>query len=294
MGKTIITAALTGAVTPAGYNIPETPEQIAAEAYDAWKLGAAIVHLHMRAPDGKGAMDKERFCETIRLIRSCKDCDVIINCTSSGASKAHPATDDERMAHHRELDGIEMGSYDAGSFNWMPSGVFLNTPEFLEKLGDLYMERGIKPEIEIFDAGMLDVANYFVKKGHLPVPCHYQFCLGVLGAMQPTVENLLYLVNKIPAGSTWSAFGIGKGHMPILYASLALGGHIRVGMEDNVVYGVDEHGQKIMATNHMLVERAVNAVRAYGNQPATPAQAREMLGIPAFDGALVRSKLGID
>ena len=179
----------------------------------------------MRADDGLGAMDKEKFRETIRLIRSHKDCDVIINCTSSGASPEHPATDDERMAHHRELSGIEMGSYDAGSFNWMPGGVFVNSPQFLEKLGDLYMEKGIKPELEIFDAGMLGVANYFVKKGHLPTPCHYQFCLGVLGGMPATVENLLYLVQHIPAGSTWSAFGVGKGHLPILFASLALDGH---------------------------------------------------------------------
>ena len=293
MAKTIITAALTGAVTPAGYKIPETPQQIADEAYDAWKLGAAVVHLHMRAPDGLGAMDQERFRETIRRIRAHEDCDIIINCTSSGASKAHPATDEERMAHHRELPGIEMGSYDAGTFNWMPAGVFLNTPQFLEKLGDLYMERGIKPEIEIFDTGMLGITEHFVKKGHLPTPCHYQFCLGVPGGMSATVEHLQYLVTHIPAGSTWSAFGVGRGHMPIRFAALALGGHIRVGMEDNVVFGVDESGKKILATNHMLVERAVAAVRAYGNRPATPAEARAMLGIPAFDGPAVRAALGL-
>ena len=269
-------------------------QAVADEAYDAWKLGAAVVHLHMRADDGLGAMDKEKFRETIRLIRSHKDCDVIINCTSSGASPEHPATDDERMAHHRELSGIEMGSYDAGSFNWMPGGVFVNSPQFLQKLGDLYMEKGIKPELEIFDAGMLGVASYFVKKGHLSTPCHYQFCLGVLGGMPATVENLLYLVQHIPAGSTWSAFGVGKGHLPILFASLALGGHIRVGMEDNVVYEVKENGEKVMATNHMLVERAVNAVKAFGNTPATPDEARRMLGIPAFDGGRVRAALGID
>lgn len=280
MKKTIITAALTGAVTPAGYQIPETPEEIAEEAYEVWKLGAAVVHLHMRAEDGLGAMDKERFRETIRLIRAHEDCDVIINCTSSGASKAHPATDDERMAHHRELDGIEMGSYDAGSFNWMPGGVFLNSPQFLEKLGRLYMERGIKPEIEIFDAGMLGIARYFAERGSLPQPCHFQFCLGVLGGMPATVENLLYLVNKIPEGSTWSAFGVGAGHLPILYAALTLGGHIRVGMEDNVVFGRDENGKKIIATNTMLVARAAETVRTFGNQCATPAEAREILGIP--------------
>ena len=140
---------------------------------------------------------------------------------------------------------------------------------------------------------MLGVANYFVKKGHLSTPCHYQFYLGVLGGMPATVENLLYLVQHIPAGSTWSAFGVGKGHLPILFAALALGGHIRVGMEDNVVYEVKENGEKIMATNHMLVERAVRAVQAFGNPPATPAEARQMLGIPPLDGEKVRAQLGI-
>ena len=187
MDRVIITAALTGAVTPKTKNphIPLTPEEIAADAYACWKAGAAVVHLHMRADDGLGAMDKEKFRETIRLIRSYKDCDVVINCTSSGASSEHPATDEERMAHHRELEGIEMGSYDAGTFNWMPGGVFMNSPQFLEKLGDLYLEKGIKPEIEIFDAGMLGITDYFVKQGHLPTPCHYQFCLGVTGVRKP-------------------------------------------------------------------------------------------------------------
>lgn len=297
MAKTIITAALTGAVTPAGYNIPETPAQIAADAYEVWKLGAAVVHLHMRDDQGLGVMDKEKFRETIRLIREHKDCDVIINCTSSGdnrVSGGDPAGNAKRMEHHRDLDGIEMGSYDAGSFNWMPGGVFMNTPQFLQELGDVYVDRGIKPEIEIFDAGMLGVADYYVKKGHLPTQNHYQLCLGVLGAMPATVDNLLYLKNLLPPGSTWSAFGVGAGHLPILFATLALGGHIRVGLEDNVIYGKDENGSKIMATNKMLVERAVSAVKAYGNKPATSAEARQILGIPAFDGDSVRGKLGIE
>ena len=275
--KTIITVATTGAwPTKANNpNVPMTPEEISEDVYACWKAGAAIAHLHMRDDEGHGTMDKEKFRETIKLIRSHKDCDVIINCTSSGASPEHPATDDERMAHHRELSGIEMGSYDAGSFNWMPGGVFVNSPQFLQKLGDLYMEKGIKPELEIFDAGMLGVASYFVKKGHLSTPCHYQFCLGVLGGMPATVENLLYLVQHIPAGSTWSAFGVGKGHLPILFASLALGGHIRVGMEDNVMYA-----KGVLAeSNVQFVERARRVIEEYGKQVATPAEAREILSL---------------
>ena len=274
--KVIITAALTGAITPSGYNIPETPEQIAEAAYECWKLGAAVVHLHMRDEKGIGTMDAARFRKTVDLLRAHKDCDVVNNCTSSGAVSP---TDEERMAHMRTIDEIEMGSYDAGTFNWMPNLVFMNSPQFLEKLGEVYIERGIKPEIEIFDAGMLGITEYYVKKGKLPTPCHYQFVLGVLGGMPATVENLLYLKNHIPAGSTWSAFGVGPAHLPILYATLALGGHIRVGLEDNVVYGYDKNGEKIMATNQMLVARAVEAVRTFGKEPATPAEAREILGI---------------
>ena len=276
MDKVIITAALTGAVTPKSKNpyIPLTPEEIAEDAYKVWKAGAAVVHIHTRNDEGIGFMDPEKFRRTIELIRSYEDCDVIINCTSSGDNTG-TATEQDRMVHMKTLDGIEMGSYDAGSFNWMPGGVFANSPKFLEELGDVYIRRGIKPEIEIFDTGMLGVTEYFVKNGHLPTPCHFQFCLGVLGAMPATVENLLYLVNKIPEGSTWSAFGTGKGHLPIMYAALALGGNIRVGLEDNVWY---EKG--VPASNVSLVERAVRAVEVFGKKPATPAEAREILGIP--------------
>lgn len=217
---------------------------------------------------------KKKFEETIKLIRAKKDCDVIINCTSSGDNTG-TATYEDRMRHHKELDGIEMGSYDAGTFNWMPGGVFMNPPQFLEELGDVYMQRGIKPEVEIFDAGMLGIANYFAGKGHLSTPIHYQFCLGVLGGMPATVENLVYLVNHIPEGSTWSAFGVGKQHLPIMYAALALGGNIRVGLEDNVYFS-----KGVPATNVGLVERAVKAVETFGKQVATPAEAREILGIP--------------
>ena len=274
--KVIITSALTGAVTPKekNPNIPLYPEEIAQCAYNCWKAGASVVHIHTRHEDGFGAMNTAAFKEIVERIRAFKDCDVIINCTSSGASWEHPATDEERFLHHATVDGIEMGSYDAGSFNWMPASVFENSPAFLEKLAKVYMDRGIKAEYEIFDTGMLGIVNYYVKKGLLPTPCHYQFCLGVLGGMPATVENLVYLVNHIPEGSTWSAFGVGVNHLPILYAALALGGNIRVGLEDNVYMS-----RGVPASNEGLVERAVKAVELFGKKVATPAEAREILGI---------------
>lgn len=272
----IISAALTGAVTPKemNENIPLTPEEIAKDAYECWKQGAAIVHLHMRDDQGMGTMDKNKFAKTIQLIREYKDCDVVINCTTSGD---HRASDEQRMEHVSTLAGIEMASYDAGSFNWMPGGVFMNSPQFLGKLGDVLTSRGIKPEIEIFDSGMIGIANYFAQKEILREPLHFQFCLGVPGGMEASVENLLYLVNHIPKNATWSAFGIGKHHMPIMYAALALGGHIRVGLEDNVYFS-----KGVPASNPQLVSRAAQAIRLQGKNVATPAQAREMLGIPSF------------
>ena len=277
MDQVIITAALTGAVTPKAKNahIPITPEEIAADAYACWKAGAAMVHLHMRADDGLGAMDKEKFRETIRLIRSHQDCDVIINCTSSGASAEHPATDEERMAHHQELEGIEMGSYDAGTFNWMPGGVFVNSPQFLEKLGDLYMEKGIKPELEIFDAGMIYNTLYYLKKGVLKAPCHYQIVLGCAGGMTSTVENLAYLKNLLPEGSTWAGCGISSGHLPIMMATIAMGGHLRVGLEDNLYL---DHGV-LAKSNAQLVERAVQLLALNNLEPATPEEARKIYGL---------------
>lgn len=272
----IITAALTGAVTPKDINehIPLTPEEIAADAYRCWQQGAAIVHLHMRDEKGLGTMNSALFAKTIQLVREYRDCDVIINCTTSGDSRA---TDEQRMSHVATLNGIEMASWDAGSFNWMPGGVFINSPQFLGKLSEILTARGIRPEIEIFDSGMLGVAAYFAEKGTLQTPLHYQFCLGIPGGMPASVENLLYLSSHIPVGSTWSAFGIGKHHLPMMYATLALGGHIRVGLEDNVYFS---KGEK--ATNPQLVSRAAQAVKLFGKRVATPDIARKILGIPAL------------
>ena len=281
MAKTIITAALTGAVTPAGYKIPETPQQIANEAYDAWKLGAAVVHLHMRADDGLGAMDKEKFRETIKLIRSHKDCDVIINCTSSGASPEHPATDDERMAHHRELSGIEMGSYDAGSFNWMPGGVFVNSPQFLQKLGDLYMEKGIKPELECFNPESVeDVFNVLVPAGVLEEPVSLSFVMGMdrisQGSISFSEENLDFMIKKLPKDRfvNFSTISIGaKHHVPGMAMTVLKGGGARVGMEDNIYYAPGE----LLKSNAQMVERAVRIIRELGMEVATPDEAREIL-----------------
>ncbi|WP_426350327.1 3-keto-5-aminohexanoate cleavage protein [Alloiococcus sp. CFN-8] len=274
--KVIITAALTGAMTPKKLNpsIPVTPEEIAEDAYRCWKAGAAVVHLHMRDENGSGTMNKELFKKTVELIREKKDCDVVINCTTSGDNKA---SYEERMAHLPYVMP-EMASFDSGSFNWMPFGIFDNSPQFLEPLAIKMKELGIKPELEIFDSGFMGIAKYYCKKEILETPCHYQFVLGVLGGMEASVKNLQYLCDMLPENSTWSAFGIGKDHMKIMYATLALGGHIRVGLEDNVYYSAGK-----LATNVQLVERAKRVISEYGKEVATPEEAREILGIKKLE-----------
>jgi len=273
--KVCITAALTGAVTPKDINeyIPLTPEEIAQDAYNCWKAGAAIVHLHMRDEAGKGSMETARFKKTVELLRAHKDCDVVICCTSSGTYP--PVSSGERMAHFKAIPEIEMGSYDIGTFNWGCDVVFDNTPQFLVELAKCYQEYDVKTELEIFDMGMLGNAKHYLKTGVLDAPLYCQFVLGVLGGMESTVENLQYLVRHMPEGSKWSAFGIGKDHLPIMFAALALGADgIRVGLEDNVMYS-----KGVKASNVMLTERAVRVVKEFGKEIATSAEAREILGI---------------
>jgi uncharacterized protein (DUF849 family) len=273
--KVFITAALTGAVTPKDINehIPLTPEEIAEEAYNCWKAGAAIVHLHMRDDNGKGSMETARFKKTVELLRAHKDCDAVICCTSSGSTS--PITSAERMIHFKSIPEIEMGSYDVGTFNWGDAAVFENSPQFLFELAKCYRENDVKAEVEIFDMGMLGNAKHYLKTGVLDAPLYCQFCLGILGGMESTVDNLQYLVRHMPEGTKWSAFGIGKDHLPIMFAALALGADgIRVGLEDNVMYS-----KGVKATNVMLVERAVRVVKEFGKEIATSAEAREILGI---------------
>ena len=169
----------------------------------------------------------------------------------------------------------EMASYDCGSMNWLHTSVFENSPSFLEKLGHKMQECDVKPEIEVFDAGMVYNALYYLKKGVLKAPLHFQFVLGAAGGMAATVENLVFLKSLIPEDSTWGALGIGKGHLPILYTALALGGHVRVGMEDNIFYAP----KQLAKSNAEFVERTKRIAAEIGKEIATPDEARKMLNL---------------
>jgi len=272
MGKTIITVATTGAWPKKenNPNVPMTPQEIAEDVYQCWQAGASVAHLHMRDAEGNGTMSTEKFIETVALIKA-KKCSIVLNLTTSGDLNA---TEETRMAHLVALKP-EMCSYDAGSMNWMHTGLFLNPPAFLEKLGLVAQENGIKPEVEVFDASFIYNALYYQKKGILKGPIHFQFCMGAAGGTAATVENLVYLKSLIPKDSTWSAFGIGAGHVPIQLATIALGGHIRLGMEDNVMYAKN----RLAKSNVEFVARAVRLVTEANGTVATADDAREILGL---------------
>jgi len=274
--KRIITVATTGAWptkkdTP---NVPIEPAEIAREIYDCWKAGAAVAHIHCRDDEGRAAMVFEKFEETVRLIRARTDCDIILNITTSGGVNLR---EEDRLRPFYELKP-EMCSYDCGSMNWQHNAVFENNPQFLEKLGLMAQEAGVKPEIEVFDPGMIYNAAYYIKKGILKLPAHFQFCMGVAGGIAATTKNLVFMkdiLDETVPGSTWSAFGVGKGAMEIMYAAIAMGGHIRVGMEDNVLYkkGV------VADSNVQFVERARRVIEEFTCEVATPAEARQILGL---------------
>ena len=277
--KVIITAAVTGAWPKKenNPNVPMTPQEIADDVYACWKAGAAVAHLHMRDDEGNGTMDTAKFEETVNLIHTkYPDCDIVLNLTTSGDIHA----DDEiRVAHVKKLKP-EMASYDCGSMNWLNSGLFLNTPKFLTDCGLLFQELGVKPEIEAFDPGMIGNAAYYIKKGVLKTPVHFQFCMGCANGIAGSMKNLIFmketadeLVGK--GNYTWSCFGVGHSAMEMLYGAVALGGNIRVGMEDNVMYA---KGQ-LAESNVQFIERAVRVIKEYGKEVATPDEARQILGL---------------
>ncbi len=275
--KCIITVATTGAWPKKkdNPNVPMTPEEISEDVYTCWKAGAAVAHLHMRDDAGDGTMDKEKFKKTVELLKTNHpDCDIILNLTTSGDIHADDRT---RQLHIEEIKP-EMASYDCGSMNWLNNALFINSPQFLEELGKNMQAWGIKPEIECFDPGMIANAAYYVKKGVLKTPLHFQLCMGCANGIPGTMKNLVFMketMDSLCPGSTWSCFGVGHSAMEMLYGAVALGGNVRVGMEDNVMYskGVLADG------NVQFVERAVRVVKEFGREVATPDEAREILNL---------------
>lgn len=264
-------------------HVPIKPAEVAADAVKCCKVGASIVHIHVRDDNDKGIMDKGRFIATTNAIREAlakEKLDMCMNITSSGASWScnesgdtwsAPFTDEDRYS---SLDVLlpEIVSFDCGSMNWANNRILVNAPAFLEKLAKKSLELNIQPEIEIFDAGMMGNAEYYIKQGMVKTPAHYQFIMGTPGGIGATVKDLDFLVSMLPAGASWSVAGIGKHHVPMMLAALAMGADgIRVGLEDNIYYSKGE-----LATNLQLVERAAELCKIVGRGVATAQEAREI------------------
>lgn len=272
MEKLVITVAPTGAVTSRENHpeIPLHPKEIAESVYEAYQAGASVAHIHIRDDKGNPSMSLDTFRETVDLIRA--KCDIILNLTTSGG-RGIPLTDEDRFAHL--VLKPEMCSMDCGSMNF-GERIFDNSPQFLRKLGKATLEAGVKPEIEVFDTAFIANAVRLAKEGLIADPMHFQFVLGVRGGMAATPKNLLYLVDMLPEKSTWSVIGIGKGHLPMSVMALHMGGHIRVGTEDNVMY----RKNTLVKNNAQFVERVVRLAEEFERPVATVAEARKILNLP--------------
>ena len=270
MEKLIITAAITGSritreITP---YIPITPEEIVQSAYECWQAGAAIVHIHVRDPNtGKGTQDIAMFRRVVEPLREKTD---LVLCLTTSGIPGRNLPIDERLS---PVDlAPELASFDAGSIN-LGGNVFINSPEFLDCAAEKMKEKGVKPEIEIFDLGMIVTSLRMRDQGKLDDPLHFQFVLGTPWGAPATPKALLHLLEQIPQTSTWSIIGIGKEHLPISMMALAMGGHIRVGLEDNIYFSRGVLAQ----TNAVFVERIVRISKEYGREIAAPDEARAIL-----------------
>ena len=286
--KIMIQVCLCGAGTKKDKapTVPYTADELAEQIVACAKAGASIAHIHVREDKevdgvmqiGYKSMSLQKFTEAVEKTRElCKKegVDIIINLTTSGGEY-----EDYKRLQHLSALKPEMCSFDPNTLYWSNSYLFENSPRFLNKLAEEVVKEDVKPEFEIFDTGHLDSAMYYVNKHGIPGNPHMQFIMGVGGSMPGTAENLAFMVGHLPKNATWSVSGIGKCHMPMMLAGLALGcDGLRVGLEDNVMYGKDAEGNKIIATNEMLVKRAVELAKLAGREIATADEAREILGI---------------
>ena len=271
MEKLIITAAICGAEVTKEQNpaVPYTVEEIVREAKSAVDAGAALVHLHVREDDGTPTQSKARFKECIDAIY--KVCPDVILIPSTGGAVGMTA---EERLQPTELFP-EMATLDCGTCNF-GDDVFENTMPMMRDFGKRMLENNIKPEYECFEMGHLDTVLNMAKKGQVPgAPMQFNFVLGVPGCTPATVSNLCWLVNAIPAGSTWTATGIGRHAFTLAAPAIAMGGNVRVGFEDNLYL---ERGV-LAKSNGELVAKVVRIAKELGRPIATSAEAREILGL---------------
>jgi uncharacterized protein (DUF849 family) len=276
--KVVVTAALTGALADRRQcpHLPYTPKEISDEAVRAYEAGAAIVHVHVREDDGKPSWRPELFEEVARLTRA--RCPVILNYSTGGIEGTI-----QSRARHIPVARPEMAALNMGSMNYsiysqrqkkfLMRGVFLNPFEDIEYLLGLMRENGVVPELECFDAGHICNADPFIDMGLLKPPFHFSLILGVTGGISATPQNLRNQVGLLPEGAHWQLIGISKEQWGLVDLSLDLGGHVRVGLEDNFYLPTGEMAK----SNAELVEMAVKKVRERGQKVATVDEARAIV-----------------
>ena len=286
--EVILTCAVTGAGDTSGKSphVPVTPKEIAESALAARDAGAAVVHIHVRDPKtGKGAREFELYAEVVERVRTA-DSDVILNLTAGMGADFVPSTDNPalggegsdmadafgRVAHVLELKP-ELCTLDCGSMNYADTA-YVSTPDQLREMAAFIRDAGVKPEIECFELGHIWLASTLLAEGIIAHPPLFQLCMGIPFGAPATTANLLVMRDNLPQGAQWAAFAIGKMEMPFVAQSLLLGGHVRVGLEDNLYL---EKG--VQATNSQLVDKARTIVETLGARTVTPDRARELLGL---------------
>ena len=288
--EVVLTCAVTGAGDTTGRSphVPVTPEQIATAAIDAAKAGASAAHIHVRDPEtGQGSRDVALFKETVDRVRS-SDTDVVINLTAGmggdwvpsddNPSMPGPGTDmigpEERLAHVIALKP-EICSLDCGTMNFGNGNeIYISTPPYLRKMAEIVQKLGVKPELEVFELGHIRFAKQMIAEGLIDEPPMFQICLGIPWGADQSVDTMKVMKDELPANASWASFGISRMQMPMAAAAVAMGGNVRVGLEDNIYLD-----RGVLATNAQLVERAVEIIHRMGGRVATPAEAREKLGL---------------
>lgn len=268
--KVVITVAPTGNVPTKETNphLPVTPQEIADDIYACWQEGAAVAHIHARDKEGKPTADVNVYREILACLAEKKDCDIITQ-LSTGARGGTTYLERGQMLSL----GPEMASLATGSSNF-PTKANLNDPETVAYLAGEMKKYGVKPEIEVFDTAMLDYAVYLADKGFIERPLQINLVLGVFGSQPATLKQLFFLYECLPEGVTWTISAIGRQHVALSTMALALGGSVRVGLEDNIYFS-----KGILTTNVELVRRIKNIALAMGREIATPDEAREMMGL---------------
>ena len=286
----IITCAVTGGADTVGKHpaIPVTPKEIATASIEAAKAGAAIAHIHVRDPKtGQGSMEFDLYREVVERIRD-SGTDVIINLTTGAGARYIPSDNDpavggpgttmatpaNRVLHIQKLKP-EICSLDIATMNF-GDWVFMNTPSHLAEMGRAIREAGVKPELEVFDTGQVRLARKLIADGALDGTAPlFQLCLGIPWGAPASTESMMFMRSLLPEGAIWAGFGISSMEMPMVAQACLMGGHCRVGLEDNLYISRG----KFAPNNAALVEQAVSIIRSLGEEPATPAQARELLGV---------------